>query len=104
MGAVKVGTCNYCGTRAALVLRGDKRHELACSNCGAPLHDLKFMPKQPEPAQPSAARKSHRAFPASSHQRAMSKRDKPGKKHKKKKSKVAGLWGDIWDIVEDIID
>jgi hypothetical protein len=99
MGAVKVGTCNYCGTRAALVLSGETRHELSCSNCGAPLHDLKFMPKQPKPAK-----KSHRAIPASSHQRAMSKRDKPGKKHKKKKSKGSGLWGEIWDIVEDIID
>ena len=40
----KIATCCYCGTRAALVLRGSKRHELACSSCGAPLHDLKRLP------------------------------------------------------------
>ena len=32
----KVATCCYCGTKAALVLRGEKRHELTCSSCGAP--------------------------------------------------------------------
>lgn len=39
----KIATCCYCGTRAALVLTGTKRHELACSSCGAPLHDLKML-------------------------------------------------------------
>jgi len=41
----KIVTCCYCGTRAALVLTGKTRHELACSSCGAPLHDLKMLPK-----------------------------------------------------------
>lgn len=31
----KVATCCYCGTKAALVLRGEKRHELTCSSRGA---------------------------------------------------------------------
>ena len=39
----KIATCCYCGTRAALVLTGRDRHELACSSCGAPLHDLKML-------------------------------------------------------------
>jgi hypothetical protein len=39
----KIVTCCYCGSRAALVLRGKERHELACSNCGAPLHELKML-------------------------------------------------------------
>lgn len=39
----KIATCNYCGTRAALVLDSG-RHELTCASCGAPLHDLKQMP------------------------------------------------------------
>ncbi|MEM6308225.1 MAG: hypothetical protein AAF701_09600, partial [Pseudomonadota bacterium] len=42
----KIATCCYCGTRAALVLKGDIQHELACSSCGAPLHNLKHMPQQ----------------------------------------------------------
>ena len=40
----KIATCCYCGTRAALVLRGDSRHELSCAACGAPLHEMKAMP------------------------------------------------------------
>ncbi len=36
----KVATCCYCGTRAALVLRGKQRHELSCASCGAPLHNM----------------------------------------------------------------
>ena len=40
----KIATCCYCGTRAALVLSGKTRHELACSSCGAPLHELKKLP------------------------------------------------------------
>ena len=54
MTAEKIVTCCYCGTRAALVLRGRDRHELTCSACGAPLHDLKMLraaglfPDEPE--------------------------------------------------------
>jgi len=101
MPAIKVGTCNYCGTRAALVLSGDKRHELACSTCGAPLHDLKIMPKS------APTRRSYKASPAPSHDRAMSQRAKSGKKHKKSKKKKSfkqRAWSEIWDIVEDIFD
>ena len=39
----KVTTCCYCGTRAALVLSGTTRHELACGSCGAPLHVIKKL-------------------------------------------------------------
>ena len=41
--STKIATCCYCGTKAALVLSGRERHELACSSCGAPLHDLKML-------------------------------------------------------------
>ena len=103
MPAVKIGTCQYCGTRAALVLSGESRHELACSTCGAPLHDLKMMPK-PQTEQP---RPTPRARPASSHDRAMSRPEKKREKYKKpkkKKSLKQRAWGEIWDFVEDIID
>ncbi len=43
MTASKIATCCYCGTRAVLSLRGKERHELACSNCGAPLHEMKML-------------------------------------------------------------
>jgi hypothetical protein len=38
---LKIATCCYCGRRAALVLRGGARRELACAGCGAPLSRLK---------------------------------------------------------------
>ena len=102
MPAVKVGTCNYCGTRAALVLKGDKRHELTCSTCGAPLHDMKLMPRREESAP------AQRAQPAPSHDRAMSRYEKPSKSYqkprKKKKSFKARALSELWDIVEDIFD
>lgn len=41
--SLKIATCCYCGSRAALDFRGKDRHELACSNCGAPLHELKRL-------------------------------------------------------------
>lgn len=87
----KIVTCCYCGARASLVL--DKsRHELACSSCGAPLHDLKMIRK--------SAKGDRELFKGS--------RDfkKPPKKSKKKKRK--GFWGNVFeeafDIIEDIID
>ncbi|MGB1034398.1 MAG: hypothetical protein ACPGVS_05180 [Primorskyibacter sp.] len=48
MPQTKIATCHYCGTRAALVLTGSERHELSCSNCGAPLHDLKQIKAPPK--------------------------------------------------------
>jgi hypothetical protein len=41
--STKIATCCYCGSRAALVLKGKERHELACSTCGAPLHEMKML-------------------------------------------------------------
>jgi len=71
----KIATCCYCGTRAALVLKGRDRHELACSSCGAPLHEMKKLPSDThgdrELVKPSPVR-----------------REKPkGKKHRGSKSK-----------------
>ena len=44
----KIATCSYCGTRVALVMKLDARHELTCSACAAPLDDLTLF--QPNPA------------------------------------------------------
>lgn len=89
----KIVTCCYCGARAALVL--DKaRHELVCSSCGAPLHDLKMIPKKAkgdaELVKPSRIRN-----------------DKPPKKMGKKKRRK-GLFSEFldeaFDLIEDIFD
>lgn len=88
----KVATCCYCGTRAALVLKGRERHELACTSCGAPLHDLKMLPKARKgdrelvrPLKPTVAKK------------------KP-KKTKKRKSLFKTVFEEAFDVIEDIFD
>ncbi|EAR50839.1 hypothetical protein OG2516_00010 [Oceanicola granulosus HTCC2516] len=95
MGEAKIATCCYCGTRAALVLKGQGRHELACATCGAPLHDMKRLradvphPAPPKPGPP---------------------RPKPGGwkgrkvKKIKKKSLKRKVFGEVFDMIEDLFD
>ncbi len=98
--ATKIATCNYCGTRAALVLTGDVRQELSCSGCGAPLHDLKLMP---------TARKSDRKASKPGRHDRYERPDKPKRSHKppkrkKRKSTTRWLLGGAVDLIEDIFD
>lgn len=103
----KIVTCCYCGTRAALILKGRERHELACSSCGAPLHDLKMLPKdrsgdrellpRPKPSPKKSARAPGFALPNVRFGKAL-------KKSKKRKSKFKDLFEDAFDLIEDIFD
>lgn len=93
----KIATCCYCGTRAALVLRGSSRHELACGSCGAPLSKLKSLPSAPAPAP--AARPSG-AVPGRMPTLA---RPKP-RKGKRRKSSLRWLVSEAVDLIEDIFD
>lgn len=103
MGVTKVATCCYCGTKAALVLRGKTRHELSCSQCGAPLRALKMLRADVgQVAEPvaSVARPDHRPKPKTpKHKRGFAAR---------KRSKAKRLFGkvvsEIWDEIEDIFD
>lgn len=88
----KIATCCYCGTRAALVLKGKQRHELSCSSCGAPLHDLKMVPKRKLNSD-KPKRDSYKT--ATAYQ---------NKKKKKKKGIFARVIDEAWDVVEDIFD
>lgn len=101
----KIATCCYCGTRAALVLEAG-RHELSCSSCGAPLHEIKRMPTgshgprelvHPSPVRNTSPGKPHRA--------------KKKSKKKQKRSmgqlfmaKLADAAEDVFDDVFDIFD
>lgn len=94
----KIATCCYCGTRAALVLKGRQRHELACSSCGAPLHDMKMLPRDKtgdrELVRPSPVRV---AKPV--------KLKKPKKKKRKSRwLRLGDMMEDAFDLVEDIFD
>nr|WP_247748332.1 hypothetical protein [Ruegeria sp. R13_0] len=73
-------------------MKGKQRHELSCSSCGAPLHDLKMLPKRK--VTESAPRKhavSHTAPPKS-------------KRKKKKKTLFSRVMDEAWDVIEDIFD
>ncbi|MEL6798830.1 MAG: hypothetical protein AAFO80_03040 [Pseudomonadota bacterium] len=100
----RIATCCYCGTRAALVLRGRDRHELACSTCGAPLHNLKMLkadhPGQRALVKPSRARKPA-PQPDWTHQDRKKERRRP---KKRRKSLGRKFLEEAWDLVEDIID
>ncbi|SPF78351.1 hypothetical protein [Pseudoprimorskyibacter insulae] len=92
----KVATCTYCGTRAALVLRGHDRHELTCASCGAPLHDLKML-RTDKPAKHEE--------PSVVHGVIKEKKVKPSKgKTKKRKSFASRFWDEAFDAIEDIFD
>ncbi|MGS4945061.1 hypothetical protein ACVDG3_06245 [Meridianimarinicoccus sp. RP-17] len=96
MPATKIATCCYCGTRAALVLRGDIRHELSCAACGAPLHDLKAMPvDRARTAKPAAARPAPRGPEPARHA-------KP--RRRKRKSLSRRILSEAFDLIEDILD
>ncbi|WP_435310875.1 hypothetical protein [Primorskyibacter sedentarius] len=99
----KIATCCYCGTRAALQLRGDVQHELACASCGAPLHNLKML-KADVAADNSAPRHKvdPRQRPHSSGKKAMYQ--KPAKKRKKRKGLTARLFEEAFDAIEDLLD
>lgn len=99
MAVTKITTCCYCGTRAALVLRGEKHHELSCSTCGAPLQALKMLPI-PRETQPSRTPQSREKPRYSTPERKVRK----PKKKKKFKSFKRRLWDEFWDEIEDLFD
>ncbi|MCP4821188.1 MAG: hypothetical protein GY883_18550 [Shimia sp.] len=99
--ASKIATCCYCGTRAALVFKEQGRHELACSSCGAPLHDLKAIPVQKHRAEREAA---YSAKPKKSGGKSVKSYKKPRKKLKSKKKFAKKFFEEAFDIIEDIFD
>ncbi|MGA9433665.1 MAG: hypothetical protein WBV62_05465 [Roseobacter sp.] len=102
----KIATCCYCGSRAALVLDKD-RHELACSSCGAPLHNMKNLPQ--EPARRARNERPYR-YPGEKPQEKKKSRksygyDAPRPKYRKKrKGLMRHFFEEAFDIIEDIID
>ncbi len=107
MPAQKIATCCYCGTRAALVLSGENRHELACSSCGAPLHDLKMLPKAAGGATARVAPSAYpntRKAPKPTHPNQPHPKAVKSKKRKKRKGLLRELMEEAWDVIEDIID
>ena len=99
---VKIATCCFCGSKAALTLDAG-RHELACAQCGAPLHDLKQIPvPAPASAKPAVSPRLRQFAPSKPAKPAM--KPKKEKYQKRKKSWLKKLTGEVFDIVEDIFD
>lgn len=97
----KIATCCFCGSKAALVL-GVGRHELACAQCGAPLHDLKQIPVPK--AGPVRSTQELRRFPAATPGGTGKAVKVRTQKPKKKKSWLKKMSGEVFDLVEDIFD
>ena len=87
----KIATCCYCGTRSTLVLDRE-RHELTCSACGAPLHNLKQLPRE-------KVGKGHHDLVG--HKGHGVPRRKPRKRRKSLKRRI---FEELIDVVEDIFD
>lgn len=107
----KIATCCYCGHRAALQLRGTGRHELACAQCGAPLHDLKMIPTgkigaKRVAAPPKAPPHRLAAIPAENRwKKAEEKREAKKRKPKKRRKSLAKkFFEEAFDVIEDIFD
>ncbi len=102
MAATKIATCCYCGTKAALVLQGKVKHELACSNCGAPLRSLKMLPVNPERSREPVARSFvQRSKPVEKSRDYSTSRPK---KRRKTKSLGQRVFSQLWDVIEDVVD
>jgi hypothetical protein len=102
----KIATCCHCGTKAALTLDVG-RHELSCSSCGAPLHDLKRVPQSTQPPKPAKRQAVSHHAPLRSFQEApkaaASKKKKP-RKVKKRKGWFRDIAEEVFDFVDDIFD
>ncbi|RYH03563.1 hypothetical protein EU805_07585 [Salipiger sp. IMCC34102] len=106
MSGTKIATCCYCGTRAALVLRGETRHELACAQCGAPLHDLKMMPSGAGGTPARTASPAHPARTASPAHPARTLRATHQKPRKTKRKKGLGWYvmKGLSEVIDEVFD
>ena len=98
----KIATCCFCGSTTVLTLE-QGRHELSCSNCGAPLRNLKMLPVGPKKKAKSVSHQPEvRRFPEKPKAVAY-KKSKP-RKAKKRKGWFKDLAEELFDVVEDIFD
>lgn len=100
----KIATCCFCGSKAALTL-GAGRHELACAQCGAPLHDLKQIPLPRDSEKPNTGGKPAAGLRKFPHAQAAAAIRKPKhRKVKKKKTWMTKIAREVADVIDDIFD
>lgn len=106
--AQKIATCCYCGARAAL--RFDReRHELACANCGAPLHEMKALKTGHERARPGLVPPSpvRGTAPVTGGDALIGALGAlaAGRRRKGKRTSLSRkILSEAWDVIEDIFD
>ena len=103
----KIATCRYCGVRAMLVLKGDSRHELACNSCGAPLHNMKQMPKASQEGPSVSHKKARKTKPAAAPRPYRPEPERPKRKPDKarrRKSLMSRVLSEAFDVIEDLLD
>ncbi|WP_416916375.1 MAG: hypothetical protein ACMUJJ_06395 [Roseicyclus sp.] len=100
--STKIATCSYCGMRQALRLTARGGHELACGSCGAPLHEMKWL-KAPDPAHPKKPSPRARA-PHGAPLPPMGQDRLPPRPVKRRKSLWKRALGEVWDMVEDVVE
>jgi hypothetical protein len=93
----KIATCCYCGQRTVLQLAGPAdRHALVCAGCGAPLRQMKALPRPAHDDPPRKPAKRGRAGPdLSAGNRHGEARRKPRKRRRKP------LLRRVFDVIED---
>ena len=112
--AQKIATCCYCGARAALRLDG-ARHELVCSNCGAPLHEMKSLKSGHEDVPrrglvaPSPVRGTRPVARGVTGADALlgalgAEQGRRGKRGKPRKSLSRKIFSEVFDVIEDMFD
>lgn len=81
------------------MLRGKESHELTCQKCGAPIHMMKRLAREPDAREQAQKVK----FSAVSHQ-AAPKKFKKSKKKKRRKSALMWFMEEAKDALEEIFD
>ena len=99
----KIATCCYCGKRAALILRGQTRHELACAGCGAPLKNLKRL-KSEHPEKYPAGENGMTDQRFKQDQPMRRTRDAHKKKRNRRKPLSHRIFEEVFDLIEDALD
>lgn len=100
----KIATCCYCGTRAALVL-GRDRHELSCSSCGAPLHDMKRLKDTGKKTKKKREYVPYGSHPSEKPDKYKDYNSAPRKsRRKKKKGLLRYVVEEAFDVLDDIFD
>ena len=75
---------------------------MACGSCGAPLHEMKWL-KAPDPAHPKKPSPRVRA-PHGAPLPPMGQERLPPRPVKRKKSLWKRALGEVWDMVEDVVE